>query len=233
MKIITAIASTTHIDRHHEKMAKTALDGMSEQIAAKYIPFLIEHDPNRAIGVILAGKVLPMDDGEWALMIVVSIWENFTESKEYEYGEKNTTWEKHMHYLQDVAIPLKTVTTNTRENVDIRRPKTYADLLEMHLDSIEVWPDGRVIRTKRFIASTGDLQIHIYPNDHLPPHFHVRSKQRKIDARFDLYSLEIISNKQGQTSINDQKKIKHFFVTNPSILAELNSEYERFHSSQS
>lgn len=67
MKIITAIASTTHIDRHHEKMAQTALDGMSEQIAAKYIPFLIEHDPNRAIGVILAGKVLPMDDGEWAL----------------------------------------------------------------------------------------------------------------------------------------------------------------------
>lgn len=103
----------------------------------------------------------------------------------------------------------------------------------MHLDSTAVWPDGRVIRTKRFVASTGDLQIHIYPNDQFPPHFHVISKQRQIDARFNLKTLEIISNKQGQMSINDQKKIKHFFVTNPSILAELNSEYERFHSSQS
>jgi len=56
MKIITGIASTAHIDRHNERMAKSALDSMATQIKEKFIPQLIEHDPNQHVGVILYGE---------------------------------------------------------------------------------------------------------------------------------------------------------------------------------
>ncbi len=57
MKITIGIASTTHIDRHNERMAKSALDGMAVQIKERFIPQLIEHDLNQHIGVGLYGEV--------------------------------------------------------------------------------------------------------------------------------------------------------------------------------
>ena len=46
MKYITGIASTTHIDRQNECMAKSALDDMAIQIREKFIPQLEEHNPD-------------------------------------------------------------------------------------------------------------------------------------------------------------------------------------------
>ena len=81
MKITTGIASTTHIDRHNERMAKSAIDGMAEQIKERFIPQLIEHDPKQHIGVVLYGEVFLLKDGEFALGIVSGIFEN-NEEKE-------------------------------------------------------------------------------------------------------------------------------------------------------
>ena len=57
-------------------MAKVALDMFAGQICNKYIPTLIEHDPNKQIGVLLYGKVAQLEDEEFALYIVSGIFEN-------------------------------------------------------------------------------------------------------------------------------------------------------------
>lgn len=226
MKIITAIASTTHIDRHNEKMAKSALDGMAEQACSKYIRFLIEHDPNKAIGVIFAAKVLPMSDGEWALVTVAGLWETEEERGAYRYGTENIVWQRYMPILEEIPVPIE---SQNGENFEREpTPKNLAGLIELQLNSTAVWEDGTVIKIKRFVARTGDLEVHIYPNDHHPAHFHVISKQRGINARFDLNTFELIDEKQGTISSKDQKKIKNLFESDSRAKSLLEREYSRF-----
>ncbi len=228
MKLIVSIASTTHVDRHGEKMAKSALESMAGQACSKYIRFLIDHDPNRAIGVILAAKVLPMTDGEWALVGVVGLWESEEESKMYEYGKENLVWQKYIRFLEEIPVPLESNTNTDIEGESA--PQDLAEILETHLNSTAVWEDGRVIKIKRFIARSGDLEVHIYSNDHFPAHFHVVSKQRNINARFDLNTYELINHKSGHITSKDQKKIKNLFLTDKRAEKLLRDEYTKFNA---
>ncbi len=70
MNITTAIASTTHIDKHGDRFAKSALDDMARQIKTKFIPHLVEHDPKQQVGAALYGEVFKLGDGEYALGVV-------------------------------------------------------------------------------------------------------------------------------------------------------------------
>lgn len=230
MKIMTAVASTTHLDLHNERMSKLALEGMASQIRSKYIPQLINHDFSKQIGVLLYGKVSPLEDGEFALCVVSGIFESELEKQNYKLGSPNTVWRKYKHYLDDAKQLSKQkngkrkpqrLSFNTKSDLYI------ADLLETHLDSTQVLPDGRVYKIKRFIAATGDLRIEVYPKDHYPKHFHVISKQRNIDARFDLNTLELISAKGGRVKKDDIKKIQNFFETHLEALQKLKGEHER------
>ncbi len=228
MEIVIGIASTTHLDRHFERVSKECLEDNARQINERFIKSTLNHDPAQGIGVILAGKVLPMSDGEWALAIVGGLWER-EEDLQYKWGEENTVYEQYLPLLDELPLPLVARGTNVEDT--IKKPQNLADYLEIHLDSTAVWPDGRVLKTKRWIASAGDLQIHIYPHDHDPPHFHVISKQRGIDGRFSIHTLELINDKRGHISPNDVKKIKYFFELRPDMLTLLREEYERLKSS--
>ncbi len=228
MKITTGIASTTHIDRHNERMAKSAIDGMAEQIKERFIPQLIEHDPKQHIGVVLYGEVFLLKDGEFALGIVSGIFENNEEKETFKTGQPNYVWQDYKKYL-NIDELLKMIEQNhqTRQPNFSPKESNIADLLETHLDSTQVLPDGTVYKIKRFIASTGDLKIEVYPKDHDPQHFHVTSKQRNIDARFDIKTLTLINMKQGNIKEKDVKKIQNFFSTNPTILEKLKNEHAR------
>jgi len=227
MQIIVGIGSTTHLDRHNERMAKSALDGMADQIKEKYIPQLIEHDWNKHIGVLLYGEVFQLKDGEYALGIVTGLFENNEEKEKYKSGQPNIVWQDYKKYLNiNELINLsggKTSDSVSKNGI----PINIADLLEIHLDSTQVLPDGRIYKIKRFIAATGDLKIVVYPKDHNPSHFHVISKQRGIDARFDINTLEFTSIKDGKIKKNDIKKIQDFFKTFPALLDKLRNEYKR------
>lgn len=228
MKITTGIASTTHIDRHNERMAKSALDGMAEQTKERFIPLLIEHDQNQHIGVVLYGEVFQLKDGEYALGFVSGIFENNEEKERYKTGQPNDVWQDYKECL-DVDALLKLTEQNNQAsqiNPSSKSPN-IADLLETHLDSTQVLPDGRVYKIKRFIAATGDLRIEVYPKDHNPQHFHVISKQRGIDARFDIQTLSLINMEQGKIKEKDVRKIQDFFKTHPKCLEELRSEHAR------
>ncbi len=64
--------------------------------------------------------------------------------------------------------------------------------------------------TKERVDTIDDLQVIIYSNDHNPPHFHVKTKNRNIDAKFTIENCELIS---GEISSKDQKKIKAFYLS--------------------
>jgi hypothetical protein len=232
MKIITAVASTTHIDRHNERMAKSALDCFAKGICEKFIPLLIEHDPNRQIGVMLYGKVAKLKDGEYALYVVLGEFENEQEKRIYKNGSQNTVWGKYTSYLADMKDSTKVTQINSSipKVINDNRKPSIADLLEIHLDSTQIWTDGSVYKIKRFIASTGDLQIHVYPKDHLPAHFHVLSKQRGINARFGINNLGYINTKAGKICEDDIKKIENFFMLHPELLEKLRKESTRMSS---
>ena len=228
MKIITGIASTTHIDRHNEQMAKSALNGMAEQIKERFIPQLVEHDPNQHIGVILYGEVFQLKDGEYALGIVSGIFENNKEKETFKTGRSNNVWQNYKKYLNiDELLKMNEKNHQTRQTNSSSKDSNIADLLETHLDSTQVLPDGTVYKIKRFIASTGDLRIEIYPKDHNPQHFHVISRQRKIDARFDIETLDLINTKSGNIQANDIRKIQNFFKAFPVYLEKLKTEHTR------
>jgi hypothetical protein len=225
--------STTHVDRHGERMSKNALEGMADQINSKYIPYLIEHDWDKHVGTVFYGEVFRLKDGEYALGVVVGLFEVESEFENFKKGNKNTIWSDCKKYLdpKELALTLDDK-TNTKDNtrdelIAPRLKRSVADLLEVHLDSTQVLPDGTVYKIKRFIAAAGDLRMELHPKDHPPAHFHVISKQRNIDARFDINTLEFDSMKKGKISNGDIKKIQSFFRYYPEMLIRLKEEYAR------
>jgi len=160
---------------------------------------------------------------------VPGLFENEEEKKSHKTGNPNEVWQDYKKHL-DID---KLVKMNERNHQTIRknsyRQLNIADLLEKHLDSTQVLPDGTVYKIKRFITSVGDLKIEVFPKDHMPnpDHFQVISKQRKINARFDIKTLNHINNKQGSISSNDIKKIQNFFNTHPEMLEFLKNEHTR------
>jgi hypothetical protein len=231
MKIATGIASTTHIDAHGERMAKQALDGAAEQIRSRFIPFLVDHDPNQQIGVLIYGQVEQLEDGEFALFVVFGIFDDEEEGQRFAVGAANTVWQDYVHYLDGIRAEAgRHKVSDRKQGSDENHkgdPRNIADLLETYLDSTAIWVDGRVYKVKHLIAATGDLSIHVYPKDHDPAHFHVVSKQRGIDARFDIFTLEPMTMKKGLVRSSDVKKIQEFFRQRPDKLKEMRDEHAR------
>jgi hypothetical protein len=73
--------------------------------------------------------------------------------------------------------------------------------LERHLKEVN-------LATKERIRTIDNLEVVIYSNDHTPPHFHVKSKDMKIDAKFSIEKCELLS---GEISSKNLKKINAFY----------------------
>lgn len=233
MRISIGIASTTHLNRHNECMTKSALEGAADQIKSRYIPQLIEHDWNRHIGVILYGEVFQLKDSHYALGVVMGLFDSEEEKEIYKTGERNKVWGEYRKYL-NIQELIHLTAKKRKDSPDKIRNTNYcpadpnlADLLETHLDSTQVLPNGTVYKIKRFITKTGDLSIEVYPKDHSPKHFHVISKQRGINARFDIQTLTLLNNKTGLIRESDATKIQQFFKTYPEMLKRLIDESDR------
>ena len=233
MKIQTGIISTSHRDRHGDIFAESALISMATQINLKYIRYLIDHDPSKQIGIILYGEVFKLADGEFALGAVVGIFENNKDRELYVTGRPNTTTEQFAGHLDIKA--LRVVQERNALNLDdvpvVDKSKlSLSELLALYMDSTRVSDDGQVYQIKKFVDATGGLRIEIYPRDHEhEPHYHVISKQRKLNARFNLNTHELTSMKAGKIRQDDIRKIQAFFQ-NPSNLEKLKNSYNSLSS---
>lgn len=84
---------------------------------------------------------------------------------------------------------------------------------------IEFLLDNPNVIDKQRIETIEHLEVIIYPNDHNPPHFHVKSKDLKIDAKFLIETGELY---KGEISKKDLKKIRAFYQSSKGkILMEI------------
>lgn len=84
---------------------------------------------------------------------------------------------------------------------------SYFELDEIEID-LKI-KDNNIVPKER-VGTINDLQVLIYSNDHNPPHFHVKSKNFRIDAKFLIENGELIS---GKISRKDLKRVKAFYLS--------------------
>lgn len=92
--------------------------------------------------------------------------------------------------------------------------KILTDLLKYYLglddNSLELHLKEVNTATKERVTTIDDLQVIIYSNDHDPPHFHVKTKNMNIDAKFKIEDCELIS---GEVNSKVLRKIKAFYLS--------------------
>lgn len=84
---------------------------------------------------------------------------------------------------------------------DLSRAVTEAESLEQAAAVLEellgggysVWADGTLYFIKQLVERVNGLQIHVYPNEHPPPHFHVKSPN--VDASFTVSDCRLLHGK--------------------------------------
>lgn len=86
--------------------------------------------------------------------------------------------------------------------------KILTPILEHYFNVASIKNLEKGIIIKERIETIRNMQIIIYSNDHNPPHFHVISKDKKIDAKFKIENCEFLS---GQIESKDLKRLKAFF----------------------
>lgn len=69
------------------------------------------------------------------------------------------------------------------------------------------------------------IQVFIFSGDHLPIHFHVRSPQRYLDAKFQLDPLKLIENKTSIRVDKDENFIIRYFTKNKHLLDEIRAKF--------
>jgi Domain of unknown function (DUF4160) len=78
-----------------------------------------------------------------------------------------------------------------------------------------VLANGIVVEQRELLEKIGGLKIEIYPNEHPPPHFHVKSNDFNISI--DILTGEIL---KGKLENNAAKKIKYYHMLHKAKLIE-------------
>ncbi|MFT6717397.1 MAG: hypothetical protein ACJA0Q_002051 [Saprospiraceae bacterium] len=97
------------------------------------------------------------------------------------------------------------MTRDILEEIVKKTLKSYLLQSDQEIDLLIQSPSSAI---KERVGTLDDLQIIIYSNDHNPPHFHVKSKNLKINAKFKIEDCSIIS---GEVSRKNLKKIFAFY----------------------
>ena len=92
--------------------------------------------------------------------------------------------------------------------------KALTDVLQIYFnydDAVidELLLEPNLVKKER-VAKIDDLEIIIYTNDHNPPHFHVKTKEKNIDAKFSIETGEYLS---GEIDSKNLKRIKAFYLS--------------------
>ena len=101
--------------------------------------------------------------------------------------------------------------------------KALKDVLQIYFNYDEAMIDELLLEPnlveKERVAKIEDLEIVIYTNDHNPPHFHVKTKERNVDAKFSIETGEYLS---GEIDSKNLKRIKAFYLSpKTKILLEI------------
>ena len=85
--------------------------------------------------------------------------------------------------------------------------QVYMTYDEEIIDELLLEPN---LARKERVDKIEGLEIIIYSRDHHPPHFHVKTKDKTIDAKFLIETGEYVS---GQIDSKNLKRIKAFYLS--------------------
>lgn len=106
--------------------------------------------------------------------------------------------------------------------------KLLIGLLEKIINYSRIDPELGFYYTKEQAGIIRNMKLEIFPNDHKPPHFHVKSNDKSIDAKFLLASGKFLS---GTISSRDERAIEEFY-SNPQVKKRLFEVWEKFHGAE-
>jgi len=90
--------------------------------------------------------------------------------------------------------------------------KALTDLLSIYMNYDDAVIEELLIQPglakKERVDKVDGLEVVIYSNDHNPPHFHVKTKDKTIDAKFLIETGEYIS---GEIDSKHLKRIQAFY----------------------
>lgn len=89
---------------------------------------------------------------------------------------------------------------------------SFSDLINQYWyysdGAIEIISQIKGYEVKEQVGKINDLKIEIFTNDHIPPHFHIISKDKSVNAKFTIENCEHIS---GDLTSKQMKKVKAFY----------------------
>lgn len=90
--------------------------------------------------------------------------------------------------------------------------KILTDILQIYMSYDDSFIEELLIEPnlveKERVTKINDLEVIIYTNDHSPPHFHVKTKDKSIDAKFLIETGEYMS---GEIDSKNRKRIKAYY----------------------
>ena len=107
-----------------------------------------------------------------------------------------------------------------QKEIMIIEEKILSSILDYFMSIIDIDNHIDNSRIKERIDTIGKMQIIIYSNDHEPPHFHVKSKDNKIDAKFTIKDCIYLSREIGTKDIK-RIQIFHKDIKTQTILEKI------------
>ncbi len=96
---------------------------------------------------------------------------------------------------------------------EVQNIKTLEAKLRLALGSQFI--NGELFESRELIAKFGNVKLEIYPDEHPPPHFHVKNPD--FNVSIDIIHCRII---KGSLDSRIYKKIKYFHKENKDLLIE-------------
>jgi hypothetical protein len=114
-------------------------------------------------------------------------------------------------------IPSNELERLLREATSLQQ--TAAVLSELLTGGYSIWTDGSLYFIKQLVARVKGIEIHVYSNEHAPPHFHVKSAD--LDASFAIADCAYLT---GNIDGREQRLVRWWYErSRPLLVAAWNA----------
>lgn len=84
------------------------------------------------------------------------------------------------------------------------------------LQFVEIDHAGQPIEKRYLITRIGNIKLEVFPNEHPPPHFHIKSPD--MNATFEIVSGKLLT---GQVDSQIRKKVEYFHTTHKRTIIDV------------
>jgi len=117
-------------------------------------------------------------------------------------------------------------TNQQQKNIENTQEEFVFDSISIDLNNKINTECGQIMQKGIFPTDMNrGIKVYIYSSDHLPIHFHVKSPQRYLDAKFQLSPLVLLENNTSIPIKRDENFIIKYFTKNNHLLEEIRKRF--------